>query len=201
MMTTTKPHSGMRLSVAEFLDLPDTDDRRKMELDDGELYLMPRPRFVHQFLMRLLASYIQMYLDTFEQPPAEVHHEAVTILSRERGLTLVPDLIVILRARADIVVGGYAEGAPDIAVEILSSDRNRDLVRKRQLYAAAGVREYWIVDPAADRVTLLELDDGGYVERAALTAADTLTTPLLPGLAIPLADVFHHRQRPPREDD
>ena len=201
MMTTTKPHSGMRLSVAEFLDLPDTDDRRKMELDDGELYIMPRPRFVHQFLMRLLASYIQMYLDTFEQPPAEVHHEAVTILSRERGLTLVPDLIVILRARADIVVGGYAEGAPDIAVEILSSDRNRDLVRKRQLYAAAGVREYWIVDPAADSVTLLELSDGDYVERAALTAADTLTTPLLPGLAIPLADVFHHRQRPPREDD
>ena len=200
-MTTIKPRAGIRLSVAEFLDLPDTDDRRKMELDDGELYLMPRPRFVHQFLMRLLASYIQMYLDTFEQPPAEVHHEAVTILSRERGLTLVPDLIVILRARADIVVGGYAEGAPDIAVEILSSDRNRDLVRKRQLYAAAGVREYWIVDPAADSVTLLEPDDGGYVERAALTAADTLTTPLLPGLAIPLADVFHHRQRPPREDD
>ena len=172
-----------------------------MELDDGELYLMPRPRFGHQFLMRLLASYIQMYLDTFEQPPAEVHHEAVTILSRERGLTLVPDLIVILRARADIVVGGYAEGAPDIAVEILSSDRNRDLVRKRQFYAAAGVREYWIVDPAADSVTLLELDDGDYVERAALTAADTLTTPLLPGLAIPLADIFHHRQRPQGDDE
>ncbi len=200
-MTTIKPRAGIRLSVDEFLDLPDTDDRSKMELDDGELYIMPRPRLGHQFLMRLLASYIQMYLDTFEQPPAEVHHEAVTILSRERGLTLVPDLIVILRARADIVVGGYAEGAPDIAVEILSSDRNRDLVRKRQLYAEAGVREYWIVDPAADSVTLLGLDDGGYVERAALTAADTLTTPLLPGLAITLADVFHHRQRPPGEDE
>lgn len=200
-MTTTKPHSGMRLSVAEFLDLPDTDDRRNMELDGGELYIMPRPRFGQQFLMRLLASCIQMYLDTFEQPPAEVHHEAVTILSRERGLTLVPDLIVILRARADIAVVGYAEGAPDIAVEILSSDRNRDLVRKRQLYAAAGVQEYWIVDPADDSVTLLELDDGGYVERAALTAADTLTTPLLPGLAIPLADIFHHRQRPQGDDE
>ena len=84
---------------------------------------------------------------------------------------------------------------------ILSSDRNRDLVRKRQFYAEAGVREYWIVDPAADSVTLLELDNWDYVERAALTAADTLTTPRLPGLAIPLADIFHHRQRPPREDD
>ena len=88
------------------------------------------------------------------------------------------------------------EGAPDIVVEILSSDRNRDLVRKRQLYAEAGVPEYWIFDPLNDIATLLELQNGEYVQRAALAAADTLTTPLLPGLAIPLADVFQHRRRP-----
>jgi Uma2 family endonuclease len=88
------------------------------------------------------------------------------------------------------------EGAPDIVVEILSSDRNRDLVRKRQLYAEAGVPEYWIFDAINDTATLLELRNGEYVERAVLTADDTLTTPLLLGLAIPLADVFRHRRRP-----
>ena len=56
------------------------------------------------------------------------------------------------------------EGAPDIAVEILSTDRNRDLVRKRQAYADAGVLEYWIFDASNDTVTLLELRDGEYVE-------------------------------------
>ena len=81
-------------------------------------------------------------------------------------------------------------------VEILSSDRRRDLVRKRQLYAAAGVPEYWIFDPVNDDATLLELRDGEYSQRDRLTAADTLTTPLLPGLSIPLADVFCHRRRP-----
>ena len=88
------------------------------------------------------------------------------------------------------------EGAPDIVVEILSTDRSRDLVRKRQLYAEAGVSEYWIFDPPNDTATLLELHNGEYVQRAVLTADDTLTTPLLPGLAIPLTDVFRHRRRP-----
>lgn len=41
-MTTTKPRSGLRLTVEEFMELDDTWDRRKMELDDGVLYIMPR---------------------------------------------------------------------------------------------------------------------------------------------------------------
>ena len=49
MMATLKPRAGLQLTVEEFLELPDTYDRRKMELDEGELYIMPRPRIVHQF--------------------------------------------------------------------------------------------------------------------------------------------------------
>ena len=56
--------------------------------------------------------------------------------------------------------------------------------------------EYWIFDPRVDTATLLELRDGEYVEWAVLDADATLTTPLLPCLAIPLADVFRHRRRP-----
>ena len=50
MTTPTKPCTGQRVSVAEFLelDLPEPDDKRKMELDDGVLYIMPRPRPRHQ---------------------------------------------------------------------------------------------------------------------------------------------------------
>ena len=200
-MTTTKPilRTGMRMSVDEFLDLPETDDKLRLELDDGELYVMPRPRRVHQFLTLQLGTYIVNYLDSFTEPPAEVYFELVTILSREPRRVLVPDLCIFLREHTDIFVRGYAEGPPDIVIEILSSDRNRDLVRKRQLYAEAGVPEYWIFDYENDTVTPLELQGGQYVERGILTSDDTLTTPLLPGLDIPLADLFHHRQRP-RDD-
>ena len=87
------------------------------------------------------------------------------------------------------------EGVPDIVVEILSTDRNRDLVRKRQVYAEAGIPEYWLLDQRDQTARQLELRDGQYVERAILTIDDTLTTPLLPGLAIPLADVFRSGAR------
>ena len=45
-------------------------------------------------------------------------------------------------------------------------------------------------------VTPLEMRDGEYAERGVLGADDTLTTPLLPGLQIPLADIFRDRSRP-----
>ena len=200
-MTTAKPilRTGMPMSVDEFLDLPEPDDKPKLELDDGELYVMPRPRRVHQFLKDGLVAYFRNHLDSFQEPPAVMYSELVTILSREPRRVLVPDLAIILHEHTDIFVSGYAEGPPDIVIEILSSDRNRDLVRKRQLYAEAGVPEYWVFDYENDTVTPLELQGGQYVERGILTSDDTLTTPLLPGLDIPLADLFHHRQRP-RDD-
>ena len=197
-MAMLKPRTGARLSVEEFMELPDTFDKRKMELDEGELYIMPRPRTGHQFLQLRLGSYFERYLDEFDDPPADVFHDVIVALSLESRILFSPDLVIILQGSRAVVTDRMVEGAPDIVVEILSSDRRRDLVRKRRVYAEAGVPEYWIFDPRADTATLLELRDGEYVERAVLDAASVLTTPLLPGLAIPLAEVFAHRRRPAR---
>ena len=195
-MATLKPRTGTRLSIEEFLELPDTFDRRKMELDKGELYIMPRPRTVHQFLQSRMLLHTGNHLDGFDDPPAQVFHDVIVALSMESRILYSPDLVIILQGGRATVTDQMVEGAPDIVLEILSSDRRRDLVRKRQVYAEAGIPEYWIFDPRADTARLLELRDGVYVERAVLTADDTLTTTLLPGLTIPLADVFRHRRRP-----
>ena len=199
-MTTSKPklRTGTRMSLDEFLALGETDER--MELVDGILYIMPTAIKDHQFLMFWVRYYFEVYLGGFHSPPAEAHHDITTILSEELQRAVEPDLVVILAGRDDIGGARWAEGVPDIVVEILSTDHNRDLVRKRQIYAEAGISEYWIFDPINDTVLPLELQGGEYTERPALTAADTLTTPLLPGLSIPLADIFQHRRRPPRDE-
>ena len=200
MTTPTKPHTGMRVSVAEFLELelPEPDDKRKMELDDGALYIMPRPRLRHQSAQNELIYYFRSYFRDFADPPGEVYADFVVALPAELPRLFAPDLAVVLRSSEVVVSDRMIEGAPDIVMEILSTDRNRDLVLKRQVYAAAGIPQYWIFDWLNDTALQLELRDGQYVERATLTADDTLTTPRLPGLAIPLADVFRHRSRPAR---
>ena len=107
----TKPiTTGTRLTIEEFLDLPDTELREKMELDDGELYIMPRPRPVHQFLLMRLYMFIATYIDGFAEPPAQVHTDMVTILSPSSRRVLVPDLAVMLADRPYRMVRGYFEG-------------------------------------------------------------------------------------------
>ena len=201
-MTATCPQTeyrtGDRMTIDEFLALGETDG--KWELDDGVLYIAGAGSKDHQFLMHWFCRHIEDHLYAAAPALGEVHHAITTILSWERHRALEPDIVVILAGRSD--VGGiiHVEGVPDIVVEILFTDRRRDLVHKRAMYADSGVREYWIVDPRADTVTALELRDGRYIERAVLGANDTLTTPLLPGLSIPLGSIFRDPYRPARAE-
>ena len=200
MTTPTKPYTGMRVSVAEFLELelPEPDDKLKMELDDGVLYIMPRPRLIHQSAQGELFYYFRHHFRGFATPPGEVYTEVSVALPSELPRLFAPDLTVVLHGNRAVLGDRMVEGSPDIVIEVLSTDRNRDLVRKRQVYEEAGIPEYWIVDELNQTALQLELSDGQYVERAALTVDDALTTPLLPGLVIPLVDVFRRPGQPGR---
>ena len=200
-MTTTKYRTGMRMSLDEFLDIGETDG--KWELDDGVLYVEPFSDSIdHQFVLMQFGFHITDYLNELEEPPAEFYHSITTVLSNEQQRIVEPDLVIILEENREALGLRWIEAPPDIVIEILSTlttdARLRDLVYKRQIYAQASIREYWLTDPTNDTVTQLELRDGEYVERAVLGADDTLTTPLLPGLSIPLGDIFRHRRRPLR---
>ncbi len=84
------------------------------------------------------------------------------------------------------------EQAPELMFEIVSrsrADRDRDYVAKRADYHAIGVREYVIVDRFSRQVLVLRWDEHDYQE-ARLTPDHTYTTSLLPGLAIPLSEIF-----------
>ena len=197
-MSTTGLRTGTRMSLDEFLALGETDG--KWELDDGVLYIMSSGSPDHQFLIFQVSRQLANYLDRFAEPPAQFYNEMTTILSRELQRAPEPDIVIILDENRNIVGGRRIEAPPGIVVEVLSTDRNRDLVRKRQIYAEAGVQEYWPIDPSTDTVTQLELRDGEYVERTVLGADDVLATPLLPGLSVPLSAIFRHRQRPPRAE-
>ena len=163
------------------------------ELVDGVLTKMAAPSVEHQILIYLLCRFLHDHL------PAAGQRAGVALLGVGIALSQfrvpVPDLVYIRAERMPIITNRIVNGIPDIVVEALSYDRAKDLTRNRQWYAAAGIPEYWILDPAHDTLTILQLADGRYTERAVLTAADTLTTPALPGFALPLTRLFHDPMR------
>lgn len=77
----------------------------------------------------------------------------------------VPDLLFVAAARFAIITGHYVDGVPDLAVEVVSPDSlARDWREKYYEYAAAGLREYWVIDPMAERMEAYTLNaQGGYV--------------------------------------
>ncbi len=181
----------MRMTLEEFLDLPETEQH--CELLDGVVHMAAFPIPDHQFLATVLSAHL--VLQIMETGLGIVYQVAGVVVSDNSALG--PDIVVVRAERVGIIGATVINGGPpDIVVEVLSSNRHIDLVRKRQLYEAAGIPEYWILDGDADALTQLELgDDGVYRERAVLTSADTLTTPLFSEFSLSLARLFEHPAR------
>jgi Uma2 family endonuclease len=105
-----------------------------------------------------------------------------------------PDLLYLSNERAaQVLTPLHAKGVPELVVEIASKGtRKRDETTKRQLYERAGVSEYWLADPMRDRIRVYRQDGARFGEPLEYSreADDVLTTPLLPGLALPLERIF-----------
>lgn len=69
-------------------------------------------------------------------------------------------------------------------MEVVSTDRQHDLVTKRAEYARAGIPEYWIVDPQERRITVLSLDGDAYREHGSWGPGQTADSSSLPGFAV-----------------
>lgn len=84
----------------------------------------------------------------------------------------------------------WDEWTPDIVVEVVSrSSRRRDYGVKVDDYLAAGVRQYWIMDPLTRNATL-HVRRGDQWRKSRLGLTITIRTPLLPGFKLALPDVF-----------
>jgi Uma2 family endonuclease len=105
---------------------------------------------------------------------------------------LQPDIVYFGPQRRRLVnLDTVIRHPPDLCVEILSpSTARRDRGRKRDVFARFGVKEYWIVDPAAVAFEAHELAGGRYQLRERATEADSVSSPLLPGLSLSVRPIF-----------
>ena len=178
----------VRFTYEDHLLAPDDGMRR--EIIDGEEHVAAAPTTRHQRIVFRLSGILYDHLSRTGQ--GEAFAAPTDVVLSETDVPQ-PDLLFISDGRLSIVEKRGVFGAPDLVVEVLSEgNRRHDEVRKRKLYERYGVREYWIVDPELDAVKVYRMTASGYrrTSEASAEAGDTLTTPLLPGLEIPLAPLF-----------
>jgi Uma2 family endonuclease len=184
-----RPASGVKLTYDDFLLFP--DDGKRHELIDGEHYVTPSPNRKHQAISVNLTGMLWRYLQ--EHAIGRIFSAPFDVVFSEFDV-VEPDLLYVSNARQDpILTSQHVRGAPDLVVEIESpSTRKRDETIKRRLYERFGVSEYWVIDPELDVIKIYRRSDSLYarVAELAVEQGDTLTTPLLPGLEMPLTKIF-----------
>jgi Uma2 family endonuclease len=147
-----------RWTYADYAALP--DDGNRYEIIAGVLYMTPAPGTGHQSVSARLVTFLVTHVEfaglgRVFAAPVDVELAPDTVVQ--------PDIVVILSANLDRITPSRIIGAPDLVVEILSpGTAGYDRREKQDAYARAGVGEYWIVDPGAQTVELLTLDQGGY---------------------------------------
>jgi Uma2 family endonuclease len=167
-------------------------DGLRHELIDGKHYVTPSPDTRHQRLVGRLHAAFVFYLRDHPQA-GEAFVAPFDVVFTEFDV-VEPDLLFITADQRDILTDVHVRGAPAIVMEILSpGTRKIDEKVKYRLFERGGVDEYWLVDPELDLVKIYRRAADGSLPRAAELTADageTLSTPLLPGFAVPLADLF-----------
>ncbi len=110
------------------------------------------------------------------------------------GDTVEPDVAFVSNERCAAIprpVRGFLRVVPDLVVEILSpSTKGIDQKQKKRIYERNGVREYWLMDPVSRSVRQLILTEKGYDQDRVCSDRDTLTSVVLAGFRIPVAELF-----------
>lgn len=133
----------------------------RAELIDGRFYDMASPSRVHQIILRELLTIINNHMKS-KGGSCQVYPAPFAVkLFEDRDTIVEPDLSVICDNNK--LTDRGCSGAPDWIIEIISpGNPGHDYVRKLNLYADAGVREYWIVDPIVSQVAVYCLESGNF---------------------------------------
>ncbi|MGO8733637.1 MAG: Uma2 family endonuclease [Terriglobia bacterium] len=163
-------------------------DRNRYEIVDGELFATPAPRTLHQRIVGNIFAALHQHVrrhclgEVFVAP-----YDVVFAM----GTVLEPDVLFVSSSRLHFIGEDNLSGPPDLAVEVISESTKRlDREVKLKQYALHGVGEYWLVDPEGNIVDVHHLKEGEYELTERLGFGDTLTSPLFPGLKLPVTSLW-----------
>jgi len=179
---------AQRMTVAQYLE--QEDDQRRTDLVDGEV-VVNEPRPLHQRTMVDLLVALTLWTR------AEVGRGEVTApidIQLDEHNCYGPDVLWYREGRGPGRTEVRPQPLPDIAAEIRSPSTWRyDIGPKMARYEQHGLPELWLVDTAADVVLIFRRSTPRaptFDISLELARGDPLTSPLLPGFALELGELF-----------
>ena len=167
-------------TIDDIYALPDGE---RAELIDGQIYMMAPPNRKHQTIARELFSSINSYIKSKGGSCEPFFAPFAVFLNKDDTNYVEPDISVICD-KSKLTDKGCS-GAPDWIIEIVSpGSRKMDYFTKLFKYRTSGVREYWIVDPERNLVTVYEFQNDSAENYAFV---DDVPAGIYPGFSINLS--------------
>ncbi|GHV67774.1 hypothetical protein AGMMS49928_05560 [Spirochaetia bacterium] len=161
---------------------------QRFEYIGGIEYAMSSPGYKHQTVLLAIGSQLREKLQASGCMPIVAPFDVYPLYEQgDRETFVQPDIFTVCD-RSKLMENRY-NGAPRFIIEILSSNRSHDMITKLNLYQKAGVAEYWIVDPDAEVISVLEWSQGSYIYHS-YNAEKEVPLISIPGAAIDFSRVF-----------
>jgi Uma2 family endonuclease len=173
-------------SEANYLAL---ETNHLVELVDGKLEVLPMPTTSHQLIVAFLYDLLRRF--SADGNRGTVFFAGLRVRIRPRTIR-EPDITFISRSNYSRIGEDYVTAA-DLAMEVVSpgtKSNERDYDEKRFDYAALGVKEYWIVDPKAERISIMVLDGEQYRNHGVFAPGEQAASVLLSGFTVDVSATF-----------
>jgi len=186
-----KEDTNRRFTYADYKEW-ELKGGERYELIRGEAFAMAGPNAKHQAISWEIAGQFYNYLRGKPCRAFSAPFDVRLFYEEEDGedddTVVQPDIMVV--CDKDKIGPEGIRGAPDLAIEILSpSNTAIEMAEKLCLYQDAGVREYWVVDPKNNRITVHRFQPGE-ISIKTYKATDTLPVGIFPDFAVALDQVF-----------
>lgn len=136
-----------------------SEDRR-MELIDGVLYDMASPTSLHQIIAGSIYDQFYQYIKKNKGNCIPYIAPLDVKLNKDNKTMVQPDVFVMCYKDNEEYIEDNTLEIPDFVLEIISpSSTKRDYIIKYKKYHDTGVREYWIIDPIKEKVTVFDFEN------------------------------------------
>ena len=185
-------YGGKKVSYEEFMVISEKSTLR-MELINGEIYLLGSPNIGHQEILGRLHLVFNEYFKGKKcrvfLAPFDVHFKKKDIKEPD---VMQPDVLVACDLENNVTAKGRYMGTPTLVIEILSdSTRSKDMIDKLNTYMLAGVKEYWVIDTKQESIMIYDFEDCQIDKFKVFEKGSIAASLIFSGLSVDVESLFH----------